>query len=202
MSEHTWVPTKSVTRMHEAFLRLLHQKNYSDISIKDITDEADVNRRTFYLHYEDKHQLFEEIMLNFIELKLKPFVDPSFTAEEKAAYAANGISLYYAQSLQFAHVILENLETAQILFSDSVPPIQLSTLKTVFHRQNCQPCDDTSFYLFQFDDRLSQDFYADLICIHCLEVIRFIIANPDHSVEELATQIRYIYKIIGEIYSI
>lgn len=36
---------------------LVTQKKFSDISIKDITDQADMNRSTFYLHFQSKEEL-------------------------------------------------------------------------------------------------------------------------------------------------
>src|ERR1700684_3929993 len=43
----------------EALVRLLTQKEFEDISIQEITDEATLNRATFYLHYPDKNALLQ-----------------------------------------------------------------------------------------------------------------------------------------------
>jgi AcrR family transcriptional regulator len=43
----------------EALLRLLTRKEFDDISIQEIADEADLNRATFYLHYPDKNALLQ-----------------------------------------------------------------------------------------------------------------------------------------------
>ncbi len=43
----------------EALLRLLDRKEFSDISIQEIADEAGLNRATFYLHYPDKNALLQ-----------------------------------------------------------------------------------------------------------------------------------------------
>jgi len=44
--------------LHEAMIRLLEVKDFDEISVQDITDEATVNRATFYDHYPDKAALF------------------------------------------------------------------------------------------------------------------------------------------------
>jgi AcrR family transcriptional regulator len=43
----------------EALLRLLARKEFDDISIQEIADEATLNRATFYLHYPDKNALLQ-----------------------------------------------------------------------------------------------------------------------------------------------
>jgi AcrR family transcriptional regulator len=43
----------------EALLRLLSRKEFDDISIQEIADEARLNRATFYLHYPDKNALLQ-----------------------------------------------------------------------------------------------------------------------------------------------
>jgi len=43
----------------EALLRLLGRKEFDDISVQEIADEATLNRATFYLHYQDKNALLQ-----------------------------------------------------------------------------------------------------------------------------------------------
>lgn len=43
----------------EAFIKLTLKKDFKDITIKDITDEATVNRATFYAHFNDKYDLMD-----------------------------------------------------------------------------------------------------------------------------------------------
>jgi len=42
-----------------SLLRLLTRKEFDDISIQEIADEATLNRATFYLHYPDKNALLQ-----------------------------------------------------------------------------------------------------------------------------------------------
>lgn len=41
----------------DSFINLSEQKDFTDITIKDITTEAMINRATFYYHFEDKYDL-------------------------------------------------------------------------------------------------------------------------------------------------
>jgi AcrR family transcriptional regulator len=51
--------TKMVLR--ESFIKLLEKKEISQISIKEICEDADINRATFYTHYSDQHDLLRKI---------------------------------------------------------------------------------------------------------------------------------------------
>lgn len=43
--------------LHEAVLALAAERDFADITVRDITQRAEVNRNTFYLHYRDKDDL-------------------------------------------------------------------------------------------------------------------------------------------------
>jgi AcrR family transcriptional regulator len=50
---------RSRRMLMEALIGLLNQKEFDDISIQEIADEATLNRATFYLHYPDKNALLQ-----------------------------------------------------------------------------------------------------------------------------------------------
>lgn len=47
--------------LKESLLELMQQKEFKNISVKDITELADLNRGTFYLHYTDTYSLLQEM---------------------------------------------------------------------------------------------------------------------------------------------
>jgi AcrR family transcriptional regulator len=51
----------------EAFLRLLNTNELSKITVTQICKEADVNRGTFYLHFDDPLDLFHKIESEFVD---------------------------------------------------------------------------------------------------------------------------------------
>ena len=57
--------TKMVLK--ESFIKLLEIKNITQISIKEICEGADVNRATFYTHYNDQYDFMEQIQDELIE---------------------------------------------------------------------------------------------------------------------------------------
>jgi AcrR family transcriptional regulator len=50
---------RSRQMLMNALAKLLNQKEFNDISVQEIADEATLNRATFYLHYPDKNALLQ-----------------------------------------------------------------------------------------------------------------------------------------------
>ena len=46
----------------KAFLELMSEKKFDSITIQDISDRANINRATVYLHYLDKFDLLDKII--------------------------------------------------------------------------------------------------------------------------------------------
>jgi AcrR family transcriptional regulator len=61
---------KTQQAIKTAFLELMTEKNFDHITIQDISDRANVNRSTVYLHYMDKYDLLDKMIEEHInELK-------------------------------------------------------------------------------------------------------------------------------------
>jgi AcrR family transcriptional regulator len=54
-------------KLKQAALTLLLEKNYEAITIQNITDEADLGRGTFYIHFKDKEDVVWAIIQDGIE---------------------------------------------------------------------------------------------------------------------------------------
>ena len=59
---------KSQKAIKDAFLELIAEKGYANITITDIAKKALVNRKTFYMHYESKKQLYDTIVDEFLDI--------------------------------------------------------------------------------------------------------------------------------------
>lgn len=53
--------------IQQALTDLLLEKPFSKISVTDIVNRALINRNTFYLHYRDKFDLIEQMMITMID---------------------------------------------------------------------------------------------------------------------------------------
>jgi AcrR family transcriptional regulator len=56
---------KTRTNIKHAFMQLAMDKQYNKITIKDITEQAKVNRTTFYLHYDGVEAVILDIEKDF-----------------------------------------------------------------------------------------------------------------------------------------
>src|ERR1700719_3141885 len=70
---------RSRRMLMEALARLLIKKEFEDVSIQEIADEATLNRATLYLHYADKnallHAMTESRFRDLIERRAITFTD-------------------------------------------------------------------------------------------------------------------------------
>lgn len=63
----------TAVRMDEALMSLLEKKDFSYITVKEICEVAQVNRSTFYLHYENTSDLLNETLEYINERFLSSF---------------------------------------------------------------------------------------------------------------------------------
>lgn len=52
---------KTRTQLKEGLARLMQKKSINEITVKELVDEVDINRSTFYLHYTDIYQMLQQI---------------------------------------------------------------------------------------------------------------------------------------------
>lgn len=74
---------KTKKALQKALAKLLLDKKLQNITIKELTDTADVHRATFYAHYQDIYDLYEQIE-NSVVKELNTIVsnDPTHSYEE------------------------------------------------------------------------------------------------------------------------
>lgn len=66
----------------DAFLNLISKKDFKDITVKDITSEATINRATFYAHFQDKYELFDYTIASRFNEILEEKVDVEAEMDE------------------------------------------------------------------------------------------------------------------------
>ena len=58
---------KSRKIIQSTFLNMLIKDGFDEITVKKITEQADISRKTFYLHYLDKYDLLDTILNQELE---------------------------------------------------------------------------------------------------------------------------------------
>lgn len=93
--------TKKVLR--DSLFKLLSEKNIAHITVKELTDLADVNRSTFYSYYTDIYDMMEQIQ---DELYLS-----FFSVIRAAGESVDDVDSYFAYITGFLGYVRENRET-------------------------------------------------------------------------------------------
>ena len=65
---------RSRRMLKESLLELMKRKRFSEISVRDVTDGADMNRGTFYLHYTDTADLLQSLEADLFQ-ELQALID-------------------------------------------------------------------------------------------------------------------------------
>jgi AcrR family transcriptional regulator len=96
---------KTKKQIKIVFAQLLEEKSIKKISVREISERADINRGTFYLHYKDAFDLLEktenEILVEF-ESMLK---ETSFGKENLLELLTN-IFIFLQENAIICHVLL------------------------------------------------------------------------------------------------
>lgn len=106
---------KTKQALHNALMTLLSQKPLETISIAEICRVANINRGTFYLHYEQKEGLFEEYFQEIMEDLYNSYEEPyrAATTLDKNQLDPNTIRIF--------HHIERFKMFYRIVFSKNVP---------------------------------------------------------------------------------
>lgn len=63
--------------LQQAFIEVVREKGFAATSIQDITERANVNRGTFYLHFADKYTLLDEFLREDFQRLLTSILPPA-----------------------------------------------------------------------------------------------------------------------------
>nr|WP_308626107.1 TetR/AcrR family transcriptional regulator C-terminal domain-containing protein [uncultured Eisenbergiella sp.] len=135
---------KTKTRLLNCLTELMKEKEVKDISVKELSDLADINRGTFYLHYRDVYD-----MLNKVEDELfsefNKILDRDFTTVPDD-------TLYTILEDVFTF-LYANVQTAQALMGPHGDLTFINRMKEVVKqrilqvwRKNQQPSETFDYY--------------------------------------------------------
>lgn len=119
-----------------SLLELMKRKTFSDISVRDVTDAADMNRGTFYLHYSGTTELLQSLEADLLS-ELQDLVD----AHIQETVAVGSVAPVFEPVLDF---VVEHRETCTVLFDSSEASGFIQALQHLIH-QNGAPLVKTWF---------------------------------------------------------
>lgn len=111
--------------LKESLVTLLSRKAFKDITIKDITEEADLNRGTFYLHYSDTYGLLKAMETDVLN-DFQDMIDNYL----KLGHETSLVPIL----LPVIRYIVENAEICQNLFENNASGDFLKEFKNLIHK--------------------------------------------------------------------
>lgn len=69
MNEQVTSERRNRTKEHlkQAFIELIKERGFHSVTVKNIVDQAAYNRSTFYVHYQDKVELAEDLLVSMFQ---------------------------------------------------------------------------------------------------------------------------------------
>lgn len=116
---------KTQEAIKKAFIELMNEKHFDKITLQDISDRANVNRRTIYLHYMDKFDLLDKLIeehINKLQEMFELLSETDFIAGGQAIFeyfqknylffstmlVGGGAQNFRAQYIEFSVELLKN----------------------------------------------------------------------------------------------
>ena len=105
----------------DSFITLSNKKDFNDISVKDITEEAMINRATFYNHFFDKYDLLEKVVSDKLSLNLNCSAQNQGMALEETIKQIFSSLVTFEQSIELHRERQEETQTI-----DSIVQVKLN----------------------------------------------------------------------------
>lgn len=106
---------KTKKLIEDTLINLMAEKDFEKITVKDLTNELDINRGTFYLHFKDKYDVleqkeneildeFNEILNNELKKLDRGFILPS--NKEALKHLFTSVYVYIKENSDFIKILL------------------------------------------------------------------------------------------------
>ena len=129
--------------IRQAFLHLLSEKSLSQITVKELSDLADINRKTFYMYYSNIEDIFAELEDELVLKLVHVFEKELFQKELFDSYS-------FFENLN--HTIQEDIDLYRILnHSDLLPHLiqraKNALIEVFFRKYNISADSDNERYI-------------------------------------------------------
>ena len=133
--------TKTKKAIQNAYLDLLQEKGTEKIKISDVARKADIDRKTFYLHYDSTEDIIREFAEEkarelLARLTLRSFFTLSF---DKKIFAKEANKML-GEHLEFCRLIAQNPNLG--FFWNEVQDVAIQMLSEIYKRHSRLPESD------------------------------------------------------------
>jgi len=157
----------------KAFIKLLGSKTFDKITINDISDEAMINRATFYSHFKDKFDLFENIIDKFLG-DFADVLDTENLVEENAI----NVKKIEGALTKFYEFVNENPDLAKIFITHSNKEILSKRLLMILSERYSEIFD--SLDVRNEDLKIPTDFVVSYITSIFIGTVNWWIEQKNH----------------------
>ncbi|MFE9078400.1 TetR/AcrR family transcriptional regulator [Bacillus mobilis] len=120
---------KTQRAIKNTFIQLIEEVGFEKVNVRKLIERAEVNRSTFYLHYQDKYDLLNKIEDELLEGLRHIIMDKTLTKMVKQ----NSISDSRLEKMnQVANYLFDNKKLIRLLTSDKGDPTFLSKIGGIF----------------------------------------------------------------------
>ena len=133
---------KTYLALHNAFVSLLAEKRFEDLTVNELCDRAMIRRTTFYKHFADKYEYFA-FYLKEVVAEFQKQLDPDVPEYKPAAYLLHMSRELFRFMNRHEQMVsnMENSSMAPILLSILLDQISRD-LSPILHRAGRSASED------------------------------------------------------------
>ncbi len=140
---------KSKKSIHEALLKLISTKSANKITVSEIARVAEIERKTFYLHYSCIEDVYVEVAQNIateIENEVEKYITDSNNYQINNIFTA--LNTVITNNISFFRVISRNDSYSFLLlsFEDALARVITKIAKEIYHIKSPNINYYTDFY--------------------------------------------------------
>lgn len=191
--------TQTNEKIKKAFIELMKTKGFEHLSVRDITSLANINRSTFYAHYEDKYYLekyFEDTILSELSEKLQDNLDTTMQYQD----VTQGVEPYTVLTTIMEYVASE-FELVKVLMDSNGTTFETRVKKIL------RQVIDQGLYLKKGNDKMARqipnDYAYEIIVSGLMDTIKYWLSKekPENvsTIVDIIMKTRYLspYDLLG-----
>ncbi|WP_391119693.1 TetR/AcrR family transcriptional regulator [Psychrobacillus sp. L3] len=123
--------------IRDAFTQLMDEKGFEAITVSDLTEKANINRGTFYLHYKDKYDLFEQNK-DEVFSELERIVGDAWTTINEEYQKNMQVELPFPFVIKLFEFLKENFVFMRVILGSNGDPAIQCGLKDIIEKRMYQ----------------------------------------------------------------